>query len=99
MEVVNSCQNQLWSDIPGFFGYQVSTLGHVKNVRDKLVRQRLASNGSLQVNLGKATQLVHNLVLRAFTGHPTTRGFYARHLNGDISDNRLENLVWAGRPR
>lgn len=42
--------------------------------------------------------MVHDLVARAFYGHPLVRGFRVKHLNGDPSDNRPENLVWAGRP-
>jgi hypothetical protein len=36
---------------------------------------------------------VHRLVLFAFVG-PCPVGHEARHLNGNPSDNRLENLVW-----
>lgn len=86
------------AEIPGFAGYRASDAGQIKNKHDRLMRQRLAKNGAYRVDLGKATVMVHQLVLRAFTGHPTTKGFYPKHLNGDLSDNRLENLVWAGRP-
>jgi len=43
--------------------------------------------------------MVHTLVLKAWTGQPLTRGYYPKHRNGDRSDNRPENLVWAGRPK
>lgn len=36
---------------------------------------------------------VHHLVLVAFSG-PRPDGMIARHLNGNPSDNRVENLVW-----
>lgn len=39
------------------------------------------------------THRVHVLVLEAFAG-PRPDGNYGRHLNGNPSDNRLENLAW-----
>lgn len=41
----------------------------------------------------QTTRRVHVLVLEAFVG-PRPDGQYARHLNGEPSDNRLANLAW-----
>ena len=71
-------------------------MGHVRNSRGKILRQRSDGNGGLQVDIGKATVGVHKLVLPAFTGHSLISGYYPRHENGDRSDNRLDNLVWDG---
>jgi hypothetical protein len=55
------------------------------------------STGYLAVNLTRrgvrTQQLVHMLVLAAFIG-PRPKGGQTRHLNGQRSDNRLENLAW-----
>lgn len=40
---------------------------------------------------------VHRLVLLSFVGAPADPRMEAAHLNGDISDNRLENLQWVSR--
>ncbi len=37
---------------------------------------------------------VHRLVLLAWVGPPPVPGMLTRHLNGDKTDNRLENLCW-----
>ncbi len=54
-----------------------------------------------QVNLldedGKSRSFtVHRLVLETFVGEPE-EGFEAAHLDGDKSNNRLENLAWKTR--
>lgn len=42
---------------------------------------------------GRSDRYVHHLVLETFVG-PRPEGMEARHLNGDYSDNRLQNLAW-----
>lgn len=89
----------MWADIPGFAGWRASIDGEIINPRGKIIRQSRASNGCMKVHLGKATAMVHHLVLRAFTGHPTHRDsdnehYYPKHV-GAKDDNGLDNLVWA----
>jgi predicted transcriptional regulator len=50
--------------------------------------------GHLKVFLsGRDHRSVHRLVLEAFVG-PCPPGMMCRHLDGDPTNNRLENLVW-----
>lgn len=88
----------MWADIPGFAGHQASTTAEIKNSRGKILKQSRASNGCMKVNIGRATALVHHLVLRAHTGRPTHRDsdhYYPKFVNGDKSNACLENLAWA----
>ena len=48
------------------------------------------------VKLGPVRRRVHVLVLEAFVGAKPP-GKVARHLNGDVCDNRIENLAWVGK--
>jgi len=90
--------------------YEVSDKGEVRSIdrrvdasngRTNFIRgQYLKSRAVLgypQVKLRRPGQAwhvkVHTLVLLAFVG-PRPDGEEARHLNGDRTDNRLENLRW-----
>lgn len=97
-----------WRDIPGFEGaYQVSSLGRVRGLdrdivsRNGVVRHwrgnvlRPKWDGRYEsVSLGeRCTRRIHALVLLAFVG-PPSEGQEARHIDGDSTNNRLENLAW-----
>lgn len=85
---------EVWCGIPGWPRYFVSNLGRVKGPRGlkKLTPDR---DGYLRASLSRGgkshTRAAHRLVLQAFAGGC---GQHARHLNGDRTDNRLENLRW-----
>lgn len=88
-----------WLDIPGCRGFQANSAAEILNIRkNRIVRQRPAASGAIQVHIGKSTRMVHDLVARAFYGHPLARGYRVKHLNGILSDNRPDNLVWSGSP-
>lgn len=91
---------QQWGDIPGYAGYRASEDGEILDARKgRPKKQRSAGNGAMQVDLGKATCMVHDLVARAHYGHPICRGFRIKHRDGDRSHNHKDNLVWSGQPR
>lgn len=93
--------------------YMVSDTGLVKSVPvsdsrsmgrpsagGKLLTPKPMTSGHHQVGLrvnGRTENvLVHRLVALAFLGNPAD-GQEVRHLNGDPSDNRMENLRWGTR--
>lgn len=69
-----------------------------RGVPPRLLRPgRMTKSGHVSVAIGKHnSQCVHTLVLLAFVG-PRPAGMEARHLNGNASDNRLENLRYGTR--
>ena len=91
-----------WRDILGTDGkYQVSDSGLVRSFAwgyPRALRQTLDNKGYLRitprVNGTYLYLLVHRAVCAAFNGAPSFEGALARHLNGNRTDNRPENLAW-----
>lgn len=95
--------NERWADVPGYNGrYRVSSLGRVQsNARGAwaFMQGRPGRGNYIRVGLSQPGDrsprsfFVHKLVLLSFRG-PRQAGQVVRHLNGDPSDNRLENLAY-----
>lgn len=92
---------ETWKTI--FQKYQVSDLGNVKSLnyhrekREYFLAKNKRPNGYLSVHLcveGKEKRyLVHRLVAEAFIPNPDNKPCI-NHINGDKTDNRIENLEW-----
>lgn len=54
----------------------------------------LAAIGGVGVNLGGRRVKICELVAKAFL-EGSGEGMYVRHKNGDVKDNRVENLEWS----
>lgn len=101
----------IWRDIPGYPGYQVSNLGRVRSVdrvvktlrgerryRGKILKPGVASHNYLTVAIGKDNSMsVHVLVALAFIGPAPFEGAEVRHLD-DVRTNNFDfNLAWGSR--
>ena len=65
--------------------------------KGKILRPGRMPGGHLSVALGRGnSRCVHELVLIAFVGCPG-KGQECRHINGEPSNNYLENLAWGTR--
>lgn len=90
-----------WEVVEGFPGYLVSNTGRVHNWDSGLdLAQTAKSNGHLSVNLWigpqkTVTKMVSRLVAAAFMGDAGVK--VVRHINGDVTDNRAENLKYCTR--
>lgn len=93
--------SEQWRTVPGYGGqYRVSDQGQVLSLMrgaPHMLSPWTVKTGHVKVRLGgrrePAGRYVHQLVLEAFVG-PRPEGLVARHLNGDPTDNRPENLAW-----
>lgn len=91
---IDEREGEEWRTVVGF-EYLISSMGRVASPTGYLLSHSTNNLGDLQVSMmrdcRRLTRLVARLVLEAFKPHLTTRT--ARHLNGDKTDNRVDNLV------
>lgn len=95
-----------WKDVIGYEGiYQVSNLGNIKSLnrlykdkilKGKIIKLTLNVYGYLRFTARKEnsikTLFVHRLVLEAFK--PSSRKLQVNHIDGNKTNNKLENLEW-----
>jgi hypothetical protein len=98
--------NEEWRDIFGWEGfYQISNFGRLKSLKrpfvpkDRVLKACVDVYGYSFACLFKnqkrlACPKIHRLVLEAFVGQKP-EGTECRHIDGNKSNNRLENLEWA----
>jgi hypothetical protein len=91
-----------WTEILGFPNYMVSTHGRIRNIKhERLVKMSLTKQGAVKVSLYseniRVTKSVKVLVAESFLPGRTDQFDTALHLDGNQSNNYIENLVW--RPR
>ena len=86
-----------WRDIPGFPGYQASSLGRIRSPRKILTLTKRKKQPYLVVGIRHSkAYLVHKLVTLAFHGLPAP-GEEACHRDGDHTRNHSDNLRWGTR--
>lgn len=91
-------KKETWKDIPGYEGrYQISSLGRVRTGSGKIMSLELTQRGYFRVKLwsGRVCKRfrVHRLVAIVFIPNPKNLP-QVDHINGDKTDNRIENLRW-----
>lgn len=85
--------------IKDYPNYEVSSEGRVRNTKTgRILRPNLNEGGYQQVNLylDRKPKLfrVHRLVASTFIPNPENKRT-VNHINGDKTDNRVDNLEWA----
>ena len=94
-----------WKPIPGFDGYEVSSLGRVLSTVRRIPRilsqKEQTPGGYPQVALQapdgrRVTRLVHRLVAEAFHG-PCPQGQEVLHIDGNRQNPHADNLRWGTR--
>jgi len=100
---------EIWKDVPGYPGYQVSNFGNVKSYSNyghkgiskfndlpHMLRPSIVRGRRVVVlfnEFGKKQFKIYRLVLLAFIG-PCPPEMQACHYNGNSFDDKLTNLRW-----
>jgi hypothetical protein len=79
-------------------GYEVNSDGELRNAaRPTRILKTPLTEGYPSIRARGKSCKVHTLVCEVFHGPKPTPGHEVRHLNGDRTDNRAENLAWGTR--
>ena len=78
--------------------WQVSSLGRCRNSRGRISHGCLTLGGYCVVHICGSMFKVHRLIAHAFLGPPPSQAACeVNHIDGNYSNNRIDNLEWATR--
>ena len=95
---VEELEGEQWKTLFFDANYEVSNLGRLRNKITKIIHKgTIQKNGYVVVSVNNQNYRLHRLVLQTWCPNEDYEELTVDHINGNRSDNRLENLRWATR--
>lgn len=88
---------EIWKNIEGIPGYQVSNLGRVKSPRqilNPIFNKTYKDTGYYMVKMKEVRHYIHRLVAKAFHPNPESKP-HVNHIDCNKANNAASNLEWA----
>ena len=92
---------ELWKEIKDYPDYEISSLGRIWSKKTKIfMKSHNASSSDLHQKVklshnGESKKFfVHRLIMLAFSPKENPDLFQVNHIDGDKSNNSIENLEW-----
>ena len=82
---------EIWKSIPDLLGYSVSNKGRIKKDSTGQIMVLSKNGGYCRITV---TKHVHRLVAEAFLDKPNQDKSWVDHIDGNRSNNNVENLRW-----
>ena len=93
---IEELEGEEWKTLFLNNNYEVSNLGRLRNKRTKVIAKgTITKNGYVNVSVDNQNYRLHRLVLQTWCPNEDYEELTVDHINGNRSDNRLENLRWA----
>lgn len=93
----NIDMEEIWSDIPNYEGlYKISNFGRIMNNKGLILKQYIQNSGYYIVHLSNGKRkafTTHRLVATVFIKNTENKD-YVNHIDGNKSNNNIENLEW-----
>ena len=95
--------DEVWKSVPDFPMYEASSLGRVRSkynrgLAGEFLKGRADKDGYLGLTLCRDKQRfsfrLHHIILMAFVGPKPEWAQVGCHNDGDLSNNRIDNLRW-----
>ena len=94
--------NEIWKDIKGYPGYQISNLGRIWSVKSHKYLSPFTNNRGykainiIAINGKRKGELIHRLVAITFIPNPDKLP-EVEHKDRNRANNNVENLCWVNR--
>ena len=93
---IEELEGEEWKTLFFNNNYEVSNLGRLRNKKTKVIAKgTIKKNGYVVVSVDNQNYRLHRLVLQTWCPNENYEELTVDHINGNRSDNRLENLRWA----